>query len=55
MDLGCSRGAGLVLDVWLWLPSKVLGHFLQPVTAMLDSLAENTEIAIKEYAEEHTF
>lgn len=49
----CDRGTELVLDVILWLPVKVIGHFLQPVTDMLDSLAENTEAAILEYAEEH--
>jgi hypothetical protein len=49
----CDRYTELVLDVWLWLPVKVMRHFLQPVTAMFESLADNVEAAIKEQSEQH--
>jgi hypothetical protein len=40
--------------VW-WLPNQILRQIFQPVTAMLDSLAENTEAEVKKYKEEHGF
>jgi hypothetical protein len=43
----------IVLDVLFWLPVKLVAPVLRPVTAMLDSLAENAEAAVKEYVEQH--
>lgn len=30
----------MILDVVLWVPIKVLGYFLKPVTTTFESLAE---------------
>lgn len=45
----------MLLDLLLWLPVKALKYsgVLDPVVAMLEDLAEGSEEAIKEYAEEH--
>jgi hypothetical protein len=43
----------VILDLLLWLPAKLLKPVLEPVTAMLDSLAEGTEAAAQEFGEIH--
>lgn len=43
----------MILDVLLWLPSKAIGRIFAPVTAMLESLAENASAAAEQYAEDH--
>lgn len=30
----------MILDLLLWVPIKVVGHFLKPVTVTFESLAE---------------
>lgn len=43
----------MILDVVLWLPAKVIGHFLQPVTAMFESLGEKSNQDIDDYFKEN--
>lgn len=43
----------MIIDVVMWLPSKVARCLLEPVTSMLETLAENADAAVAQYAEEH--
>lgn len=52
MALVCDRSTELILDVWLW-PLTLLSYFLQPLTFMFESIADDAEASIKEQAKEH--
>lgn len=43
----------MFLEVALWLPLKVVKHFLKPVTTTFDTFAEMSNQAIDDYIKEN--
>lgn len=43
----------MIWDLLLWAPIRLLKPYLQPVTDMLDSMADGANAAAEEYAREH--